>query len=288
MIPYAEQPAVSIGPITIAAFGVIVASAVLIGLRLGAWRFEHLNLDQALGERMAGWVIVCGFLGAHLFSVLFYFPDRLAENPLLLFKIWEDISSFGGIVGGLVGIWLFFRFSAKHVDAARRLAYLDAAAFVFPMALMVGRIACSLAHDHPGRVTSFPLAVSLKTETARGYIVDVYRDAGRLAELPPATTLPSLGFHDLGWYEFLYLAIVVVPVFVLLDRKERAPGFFLAAFAALYMPIRFMLDFLRVSDARYGGLTPAQWAAAAILLSLPVVWRLARGVAVNAREGALT
>lgn len=75
------------------------------------------------------------------------------------------------------------------------------------------------------------------------------------------------------------MAIVVVPVFVLLDRKERGPGFFLAAFAALYMPVRFMLDFLRVSDARYGGLTPAQWAAAAVLLSLPIVWRVARGVA---------
>lgn len=288
MIPYVEQPSISIGPVTIAAFGVIVASAVLVGLRLGAWRFERLKLDQAIGERLAGWAIVCGFIGAHLFSVLFYFPERLAENPLLLFKIWEDISSFGGIVGGLLGIWLFFRFRAKHVDAAGRLGYLDAAAFVFPVSLMIGRVACSLAHDHPGRVTSFPLAMSLKTETARAYIVDVYRDAGRLAELPPATTLPSLGFHDLGWYEFLYLAIVVVPVFVLLDRKKRAPGFFLAAFAALYMPVRFMLDFLRVSDARYGGLTPAQWAAAAILVSLPIVWRGARRVAATAREGAIT
>lgn len=288
MIPYAEQPSISIGPVTIAAFGVIVASAVLVGLRLGAWRFKRLKLDQAIGERLAGWAMMCGFVGAHLFSVLFYFPGRLAENPMLLFKVWEDISSFGGIVGGLLGILLFFRFSAKHVDAPGRLAYLDAAAFVFPVSLMIGRIACSLAHDHPGRVTSFPLAVSLETETARAYIVDVYRDAGRLAELPSATTLPGLGFHDLGWYEFLYLAIVVVPVFVLLDRKKRVPGFFLAAFAALYMPVRFMLDFLRVSDARYGGLTPAQWAAAAILLSLPIVWRGARRVTATAREGAIT
>ena len=34
---------------------------------------------------------------------------------------------------------------------------------------------------------------------------------------------------------------------------------------ALCTPARFMLDFLRVPDPTYGGLTPAQWAIIAIL-----------------------
>ena len=76
-----------------------------------------------------------------------------------------------------------------------------------------------------------------------------------------------LGFHDFGWYEFLYLALVVVPVFLYLDRKPRAPGFWLPAFAALYAPVRFGLDFLRVPDPTYGGLTPAQWSIVALLLA---------------------
>jgi len=136
---------------------------------------------------------------------------------------------------------------------------------------MIGRIACALAHDHPGTVTRFPLAISLRTAQAREYITGVYADAGRLAELPPAQTLAQYGFHDLGWYEFLYLAAVVVPVMLLLGRRARAPGFFLGTFILLYMPVRFSLDFLRVADVRYAGLTPAQWAALASLLGLAAV-----------------
>ncbi len=264
-VPYFEQPSVSIGPLTIHAFGVIVALSVWIGLTVGKRRFERLGLDAALGERMAWWLLAGGFLGAHLFSVFFYFPGELRENPLMLLRFWENISSFGGMLGGFIGILLFFRLRMPTLDANARLAYLDVAAFVFPISLMVGRIACSIAHDHPGTITRFPLAVSLERPEARSYVQRVYENAGRGNELPSPDVLATMGFHDLGWYEFLYLAIVVVPLVLWWSRGQRRPGFFLATFALLYAPVRFALDFLRVSDARYAGLTPAQYVALAIL-----------------------
>ena len=270
-VPYIEQPSLSIGPLTIHAFGAMVGAAVFAGLSIGARRFAKFGLDRAVGERFAWWVIVGGFLGAHLFSVLLYFPEKVAANPLVLFKIWEDISSFGSIIGGGLGVWFFFQFRARDIQAPPRWAYLDVAAFVFPISLMIGRIACSLAHDHPGTVTDFPLAVSLESEKARAYITGVYADAHRLSELPGPVALAHLGFHDLGWYEFLYLAAVVVPIILVLDRRRRPAGFFLSAFILLYMPVRFLLDFLRVSDVRYVGLTPAQWGAGLALVMLPVM-----------------
>lgn len=80
-----------------------------------------------------------------------------------------------------------------------------------------------------------------------------------------------MGFHDLGLYEFLFLALVVVPLFAYSDRRRRTVGFYLVAFAGLYLPVRFCLDMLRVADARYVGLTPAQWVAALIMAVLPFV-----------------
>jgi len=266
VIPYIEQPCVYIGPLRLCAFGVIVAASVLAGLQLGRRRFEHLGLDTTIGESMAWYAIVGGFLGAHLFSVLLYFPRELVRDPLLLLKFWQDISSFGGMLGGLLGMLLFFRIKLPASDARTRLTYLDVAAFVFPISLMIGRVACSLAHDHPGSVTRFPLAISLATPDARSYISGVYDAAGRGQELPPATDLSTVGFHDLGWYEFLYLIVVVVPLTLLWARQKRRPGFFFGTFALLYAPVRFALDFLRVGDARYAGLTPAQYASLAILL----------------------
>lgn len=272
MIPYVEQPSLSLGPITIHAFGVIVAAAALVGSELGRRRFVRVGLEGRVGEGMAWYAIIAGFLGAHFFSLIFYFPEKLAENPLALLKVWEDIASFGSILGGMIGIWLYFRFKAPQLDSASRWSYIDVAAYAFPISLAIGRLGCTFAHDHPGTVTSFPLAVTLESVAARDFMIGVYRGAGRLAELPPAGDLAQLGFHDLGWYEFLYLALVVVPAILLLARKPRRAGTFLVAFIMLYMPVRFALDFLRVSDARYAGLTPAQWAAVVLFLGTPLAW----------------
>jgi len=261
VIPYVAQPSLDLGPLTIHAFGPIVAASVVAGMAIGARRFRAHGLDPELGERMAWWLLVCGFVGAHLFSVLFYFPEKVRTDPLVLLRLWEDISSFGGIVGGAIGTWAFFRFRATEPERAVRWRYVDVAAYVFPISLMIGRLGCALAHDHPGRVTRFPLAISLDHPEAQRYIARVYEGAGRTAELPPPDLLPTYGFHDLGVYELLYLAVVVVPAMVLLGRRPRRTGFFLIAFALLYMPARFLLDFLRVADARYAGLTPAQWVA---------------------------
>lgn len=267
MVPYFPQPRYHLfGPVTIHAFGVLVAAAVITGWKLVVSRCRRKGLDAATCEDLLIYVFFTGFVVAHVYSVVAYFPHEAWKHPVLLLKMWENISSFGGIAGGVLGLWIFFRYKGRRVPAAARLGYLDAVAFAFPFAWAVGRLGCTVAHDHPGVVTSFPLAVSLKSAEARAYITSVYQGAGRLAELPPAAALRNLGFHDLGWYEFLYTLLVIVPVILLLDRRPRPTGFFAAVFPLLYVPVRFFLDFLRLSDVRYYGLTPGQYAAAAVFL----------------------
>ncbi len=268
MIPYFPQPGYHLfGPVTVHAFGAIVAVAVIVGWQMAVARARAKGLDPELVQDLLSYVVLSGFVVAHLYSVLAYFPREAMENPLLLLKFWENISSFGGFAGGLLGLWLFFRFRARDVDETTRLRYLDVIAYVFPFAWAIGRIACTVAHDHPGTVTSFPLGISLKSPEAQAYIAFFYREAGRLAELPPPALLAKMAFHDLGWYEFLYMSWLMVPAFLALDRKPRPPGFFLIAFLLLYVPARFFLDFLRIGDARHLGLTPGQYAGIAVFLA---------------------
>ena len=266
MLPYFEQPVWHLGPLSVHAFGIAVAVAMWVGLTIVQRRFAGAGLDPAIGQRLGGWMLVGGIVGAHLFSVLLYFPQKLRDDPWLLMRVWEDVSSFGGVLGGIVGALLFFALRAPNETAHARLAYLDAIAFVFPGALAIGRFGCALAHDHPGAATTFPLAISLKTDAALSYISGVYADAG--LSLP--SNARAMGFHDLGLYEFLYLAVVVVPLFAYWARRRRPAGFYLAAFASLYLPVRFSLDMLRVADARYLRLTPAQWVAAFVAAVLPL------------------
>jgi phosphatidylglycerol:prolipoprotein diacylglycerol transferase len=267
MLPFFEQPVWHLGPVTIHAFGIAVATALWVGLTMAERRFERASLDPAIGRRLGGWMLVGGILGAHLFSVLFYFPDKLRADPWLAFRVWEDISSLGGILGALAGAMLFFSTRTSELTARMRLAYLDVIAFVFPVGLALGRLGCALAHDHPGLVTTFPLAVSLRSAAAQAYIRGVYDVAGKA--LPSGAA--AMGFHDLGLYECLFLTLVMIPAFAYWDRRRREPGFYLVAFAAIYLPVRFALDFLRVADVRYLRLTPAQWVAALALAAIPLV-----------------
>ena len=82
-----------------------------------------------------------GFVGAHLFSVILYFPGELRTRPWLLFELWRDISSTGGVIGGLAAVTLFLRRHAPSVDESARRSYVDVAAYVFPVSLMIGRVA---------------------------------------------------------------------------------------------------------------------------------------------------
>jgi phosphatidylglycerol---prolipoprotein diacylglyceryl transferase len=269
MVPYFPQPEIHLfGRITLHAFGPLVALAVVVGWMMTVARCRKVGLSPTACTDLLAYVILSGFVVAHLSSVLAYFPAEAARNPVLLLRFWENISSFGGMIGGVFGLWLYFRRKGKNIGATDPIRTLDAIAYVFPFAWAIGRLGCVMAHDHPGTVTSFPLAVSLATRASRTYITYFYRVAGRLEELPDTEQLSRMGFHDQGWYEFLYTLLIIVPAFLVLDRKPRQPGFFSIAFLLLYIPARFLLDFLRLADARYAGLTPGQYAGAAIFLAV--------------------
>jgi phosphatidylglycerol:prolipoprotein diacylglycerol transferase len=267
MIPYISMPSLNLGLLTIHPFGIAVAAGLWLSLTLADRRFARPGLDSVVARQLGAWILVGGAVGAHLYSVLLYFPDRIRTDPWLLLRIWEDISSVGGMLGGVMGAAVYFRMRARALTPDDRIRYLDVVAFVFPFGLALGRLGCALVHDHPGVVTRFPLAVSLQSAAAQTYISDVYAAAGR--SLPVG--FAQLGFHDLGLYELGFLSLVVIPAFLYLDRRRHASGFYLVAFSVAYFPVRFALDALRVSDTRYLALTPAQWAAALVLAVVPLV-----------------
>lgn len=267
MIPYFEQPVFDLGLVTIHGFGIAVASALILAQYLTEWRAPKQGLSAQVIQNMVWYSIIFGFIGAHLYSVLAYFPERLLREPLLLFKVWDGISSFGGIVAGNIGVYVYMRTKMPGVSAFDKWRYLDIMSFVFPFGWVLGRLGCSMAHDHPGLVTTFPLAVSLATEKARDFITDIYYASGQLADLPSQEVLSKMGFHDLGIYELFYTLLVIVPLFLFWDRKPRPTGFYFIAFILLYTPVRFLFDFLRLVDVRYFGLTAGQYAAIAVFIA---------------------
>ncbi|HJX54923.1 MAG TPA: prolipoprotein diacylglyceryl transferase family protein [Polyangia bacterium] len=245
MIPHFEQPTLSLGPVSIHAFGVLVAVGILIGMRLIRRRATFWGLDPATAERLTIWILLGGFAGAHLIDRLVYFPADALANPWSLLRFWEGLSSFGGFLGAIVGAALFVR--REHLGL-QKWPYLDLVAYAFPTAWFFGRTGCFLAFDHPGSATGFFLAQTYSDGVIR---------------------------HNLGLDEALYTLPVALLFLWLGRRRARAPGFFVGLLAVVYAPVRFLLDFLRYVDVRYFDFTPGQYGAAALLVvGVLILWRV--------------
>jgi phosphatidylglycerol:prolipoprotein diacylglycerol transferase len=235
VLPYISQPHITLGPITIHAFGVLVALAMMVGMRFVRRRAAADGLEPMVADRLVTWVLIAGFIGAHLVDRFVYYPAETLAEPLRILKFWEGLSSFGGFLGAIVGAVLFFR----REPSLPRWRYLDCVAYGFPFGWIFGRLGCTVAFDHPGKETSF-----------------------FLAELDEH----GIRRHNLGFEEALY-TILIAGLFYVLGRKgRRPPGFFVAVLAIAYAPVRFLFDFLRTRDVRYLSLTPGQWGALALLL----------------------
>jgi phosphatidylglycerol:prolipoprotein diacylglycerol transferase len=237
LIPYFVVPTLHLGPVPIQPFGVLSAAGVWLGMSLLVREGRRRGLDVEPVEKLAGWALVGGMIGAHLMHVLLYHPEELREGgPLQLLKVWDGLSSTGGVFGGLVASIVFLRHRGL-----RFAPYADSFALALPPGWAIARLGCFAVHDHPGVLSNFFLAVDF----------------------------PGGARHDLGLYDAIVLAGITAVVHSLRHRSALQ-GRLLGVVALLYGGCRFLLDFLRARDvayvdARYLGLTPAQYAALALV-----------------------
>jgi phosphatidylglycerol:prolipoprotein diacylglycerol transferase len=233
-IPYFTIPAYKVfGLLPIQPFGVLVGIAIVVGYMLGRRRASLTGLDPNICADGMVWVVASGFVVAHLVSVIFYFPHQVVEDPLSLVKIWTGLSSFGGFIGGALGAYLYFKRKMK----VSLIKYVDAIIFGLVPAWILGRMGCTIVSDHIGKPTSFFLGMD-------------YPSWMRLSGVR----------HNLGLYEMLF-AIVLTVILYSLKNVKPFDGFHPALVLLLYSPVRFLLDYLRVEDKTYFGLTPGQYLA---------------------------
>jgi phosphatidylglycerol:prolipoprotein diacylglycerol transferase len=231
-------------------FGLLIAVGILVGSRVALWYGKRHCVPPDVVRTFLVSTTAVGFLSAMVLNAVVYHPEMLAAMVRGEFR-YPGLSSYGGFLGG-IGAAIWFRQRRR-----RSLLVLgDIWCFAFPFAWLFGRIGCFLVHDHVGTVSDFLLAV------------DDYQRRGQ----------PR---HDLGLYEALWSAFAIA-LFLVLARKPRRPGFFLALLPLLYAPVRFFLDFLREApefggDIRYGVLTPAQYASIAFTaIGIMIALRVAR------------
>jgi phosphatidylglycerol:prolipoprotein diacylglycerol transferase len=220
-------------PLALKPFGTLVALGVYFGCASAVRHSRHLGMSERTMVSFLTHIVIISFVLGHMLDTISYYPAEVVRDPLVLLRLWEGLSSFGGFVGAVVaGVVWRLRYKTSI------LAYADVVASSFPVSWTFGRLGCTVAHDHPGVRSSAWYAVQ-------------YPDGGRL---------------DLGLYE-LVITVPLMIVFLILQKRPRPWGFYAGVMCAYYAPLRFLLDFLRErenmpvagivagGDARYVGLT---------------------------------
>lgn len=231
MIPWFQLTEISLGPLIIQVWGLLVSLAFVAGILITFQEVKRKGLPKNLVLDLAIWIILGAIIGSRLFYVLNEW-NQFQNNWLDIFKIWEGgMAFYGGIILSSLAAYIFLRKKGQAFWP-----WTDAVLVAIPLSLFIGRIGCFLIHDHLGKITTVPWGIEY------------------LGQVRHETALYSM-LANLGLF-----------VIILILRKQRFawPGFITAFFMIYYGLTRFIIDLFRaqdlaLSDPRISGFTPSQY-----------------------------
>ena len=242
--------AVHVGPITLRWYGVLMATAMAVGLWLAHRDARRRGLDPEELLKAAELALLGGLVGARLYYVLFNL-DYYTLAPAKIFAVWEGgLAIHGGVLGGVIvgGGYAWLR-------GLPVLTYLDVAAPSLALGQAIGRWGNFFNEEAFGTPTNAPWKL---------YIPPSQR---------PVEYAQADFFHPTFLYESLWdAAVFAALVWLFRDRLERARGALFLTYLGLYSVGRFMTEALRTDALMLGPIRIAQ------LMSLVGVIAAAVGV----------
>src|SRR5258708_3861736 len=153
MIPYFQFPSLELGPFTLQSFGVLAAAGVALAAWLLVREARRAGLDPTPLFEVPTWAIAGGVLGAHLMHVFLYHPEELhgPHGAWQIFKLWDGLSSTGGVLGGSLAVVLWFRAHGRAFSE-----YADVFALAVPSAWPAPSPPLFSLPDHPAPLPPFP------------------------------------------------------------------------------------------------------------------------------------
>ena len=241
LIVFASPGAIAFaaGPITVRWYGILMATAILVGFWLAHRRAVEENLPADDLLRAAQWAVVAGLVGARLYEVAFNW-DYYGRYPGKIIAVWEGgLAMHGGlIVGPLVGIWLAWKWKLPILRG------LDVTAPSFAIGQAIGRWGNFFNEEAFGRPTDLPWKL---------YISPPHR--------PPGYTQFDY-FHPTFLYESVWDLLVFGLLIVWLrPRLREQPGALFFAYIGLYSIGRFAIEAIRLDSFWLGPFRVAQLAS---------------------------
>ena len=242
-----------IGPIQIQWYGILFATAFLVGYFIERRMYMAAGRTQEELEKLFTYVLIATIVGARLGHIIFYDPGFYLRNPAEIIAIWHGgLASHGAAVGIILAMYLYVR-------KVRNMTFLWLADRVVVVVAIAG------AFIRTGNFVNSEIV-------------------GQPAELPWAvifTRIDMLPRHPTMLYEAVLCIITFVVLWVMYKRYDQKPpeGSLFGTFLTLLFSGRFLLEFTKIPQADFAASWPINMGQ---LLSLPLIaigiWLLVKKV----------
>jgi len=231
--------ALQIGPLAIRWYGILMATAMAVGLWLAYRDARRRGVDPEELLKASELALLGALVGARLYYVAFTW-DYYGRVPLKIFAVWEGgLAIHGGILGGLLlgGGYAWWR----SLPLPR---YLDIVAPSLALGQAIGRWGNFFNEEAFGTPTSLPWKL---------YIAPPHR---------PLLYAQEEFFHPTFLYESLWdLFVFVLLMWVFRDRVKRAPSCLFWIYVGFYSVGRLFVEGLRTDSLMLGPIRVAQLAS---------------------------
>ncbi len=239
-----------IGPLSLPTYGVLMATAFLLGLWVAARQARKEGLDPQQMTDLGIYALLGGLVGARLMLLAIewkYFSEHPGEW-------WALLTSggvfYGGFLGALpVALW----YVRRHQLSYWRTADVLAPGVVIGQA--IGRLGCFMAGCCYGMPAKVPWAVTFRN-------VDAQRAVGTPLDVP---------LHPTQIYESL-ACLAIFGVLLWLAGRKRFHGQIAVTYVVLYAAARFVIEFFRGDEIRgFIRLSPERVASTSQVIALGLI-----------------
>lgn len=214
-------------------YGLILAISIFVGWLVARKLAPRFGIPAKDVDDALPWIVICGLVGARLYYVIFSW-DYFRAHPADILAIWKGgISIYGGILGGIGGIW---GYTKKNKLSFWRLV--DLIALVAPLGQAIGRWGNYVNQEAFGTYTDLPWGIYIAPDRRPLEYLDVQK------------------FHPAFLYESLW-SLAVFAILLKLTPTSSPPSFqegekrcgvIAGAYLIFYGIGRFMIESIRLDS----------------------------------------
>src|SRR5699024_4396062 len=240
--------AFSLGPLELRWYGILFASAFLVGYFLMRKMYRAANRTMEELDQLLTYVMLATVIGARLGHVLFYDPGFYFSHPFEIIAIWHGgLASHGAAIGILLAMYLYTR-------KVRDMSFLwlaDRVGIVVASGGAFIRVGNFINSEILGKPSDLPWAV-------------IFKNAPQLTAAQQMTPR-----HPAMLYEALRCVVIFGILWYVYKRYKMQPpeGGLFGIFLTLLFGGRFLLEYFKMDQAAFasGVFSMGQW------LSIPLI-----------------